>query len=67
MPLFMTKLYENKPLCYILICMMRTFLVLIAWSIALLIPEFQLAVSFVGGMYVCVHSFIVGNGDESIT
>ena len=33
---------------------MRTLLVLIAWSVAILIPEFQFAISFVGGTFKCV-------------
>ena len=51
MPSFMVMIYENKFMCYGVICVMRTLLVLIAWSVALLIPEFQLVIGFVGGKY----------------
>ena len=48
---------------YTTICVMRTFLVLIAWCVAILIPEFQLVVSFVGGNYIYVSVIVcmVGN------
>jgi len=47
----MVTIYENRFMCYGVICVMRTLLVLIAWSVALLIPEFQLVIAFVGGIY----------------
>lgn len=51
MPSLMVKMYESSFMSYTIICIMRTFLVLTAWCVAILIPEFQLVVSFVGGMY----------------
>ena len=36
---------------YAIVCFMRSLLVLIAWSVAILIPEFQLAIAFVGGIH----------------
>ena len=49
MPSLIVKMYKSNFMSYTIICIMRTFLVLIAWSVAILIPEFQLVVSFVGG------------------
>lgn len=57
MPSFVVKMYENRFMSYTIICIMRTFLVLIAWCVAILIPEFQLAVSFVGGK--CTDSIVI--------
>ena len=49
MPSLIVKMYKSNFMSYTIICIMRTFLVLIAWCVAILIPEFQLVVSFVGG------------------
>ena len=50
MPSFMQAAYKSSFVWYTMVCIMRTLLVLIAWSVAILIPEFQLAIAFVGGM-----------------
>ena len=52
MPSFIVTAYENGFIWYTVVCLIRTLLVLIAWSVAILIPEFQLAIGFVGGMHV---------------
>ena len=51
MPSFIVTAYKNSFICYTIVCIMRTLLVLVAWSVAVLIPEFQFAVSFVGGTF----------------
>ena len=53
MPSFIVTAYENDFIWRAIVCVMRTLLVLIAWSVAILIPEFQLAISLVGGIATC--------------
>ena len=49
-------LFENNLVRYPFICVLRSLLVLISWSVALLIPQFQLCVAFIGGNVVtCGH------------
>lgn len=45
--------FEKSIVRYTIICVLRSLLVLLSWSVALLIPQFQLCVAFIGGKYQC--------------
>ena len=44
---------------YVLVCVLRTFLVLISWCVAVAIPRFELCLAFVGSLATSVLAFVL--------
>ena len=44
---------------YAIICVLRTFLVLISWGVAVAIPRFELCLAFVGSLATSVLAFVL--------
>ena len=54
-------MFEKSLVRYTFICLIRSLLVLLSWSVALLIPQFQLCVAFIGGEYHCLVAMVIVN------
>lgn len=44
---------------YVIICVLRTFLVLISWGVAVAIPRFELCLAFVGSLATSILAFVL--------